>query len=127
MLTSQIEIDLALDDIPEPPINDVPEDLQDVSMGFRFDMRGPVPLTEGIQGEADFYFDGERLRPTNNRGAIMMLPEGTDIFTLNPQNLINTYSMADILLNPFDPNAADIGSVEDLDRVLPLCRDGHTW
>jgi hypothetical protein len=73
-------------------------------------VNGEVPVI----GEADVVYTGENLTPTSPKGAIMMLPEGTDIFSVNPQELIRTLSLTTVRLNLFDPAMID-GSLGDFE------------
>jgi hypothetical protein len=74
--------------------------------GFDFFRRGIVKTA--IPGDADVVYSGEgaegELRVASRAGAIMMLPEGTDIFSIEPESYIDTLNMQTVRANPYDPN-----------------------
>ena len=69
--------------------------------GFNFTDRGPV--LAAFSGDADLVYAADGLEVTSTRGAIMMLPEGTDIFSINPSTFFNTITRAVVRTNPYDP------------------------
>jgi hypothetical protein len=73
--------------------------------GFSFEDRGPVIVT--FPADGDLVLLDDNFSVTDPRGAIMMLPENTDIFALNPETFLNTITKATILTNPYDPNETD--------------------
>ena len=74
--------------------------------GFSFADRGPVIVTFAADG--DLVLTGDFFSITDPRGGIMMLPENTDIFALNPETFLQTISRSDVLANVNDPNQVDI-------------------
>jgi len=69
--------------------------------GFNFDSRGPVPTA--FETAADLVFTGDEFQPTSGLGAVMMLEENTDIFSINVENFLRTHSFGQVRQNPFDP------------------------
>lgn len=94
--------------------------------GFSFIDRGPVITS--FPGEADFVLQGDSLLVTSPRGAIMMLPEGTDIFSLNVESFLRTVSRSTVVVNPYDPEPpGDQGSSASLQpgrAYFVITRDG---
>lgn len=100
------DIDLSLDEEdPDPAISNLDGQTSNENMGFSFSDGGPV--TALFPGEADIVLQGAELVPTNPAGGVMMLPEGTDIFAVNPQVLINNLNRAQVIGNQFDPNSGN--------------------
>lgn len=100
------DITLTLDEEdPDPAISNLDGQTSNENMGFSFSDGGPV--TALFPGEADIVLQGAELVPTNPIGGVMMLPEGTDIFAVNPQVLINSLNRAQVIGNQFDPNSGN--------------------
>lgn len=95
--------------------------------GFSFEDRGPVITS--IEGIADFVLTGDSISPIHPSGAVMMLPEGTDIFTFNIETFLDEITRAQVFFNPFDPNqdAQDPGtsSIEPGRAYFVITRDGR--
>ncbi|MGC9326161.1 MAG: hypothetical protein ACP5I1_00875, partial [Candidatus Hinthialibacter sp.] len=72
--------------------------------GFSFSQRGPVAAI--FQGEADITMpDTETLQASYPLGGIMMLPENTNIYSINPLRYLETNITRSIVkANPYDPN-----------------------
>ncbi len=71
--------------------------------GFKFSSRGTYFTV--FRGDADFVFlDAGTVQVTNQLGGIMMLPENTDIYAINPIQYVNqNISRATVISNPYDP------------------------
>ncbi len=76
--------------------------------GFTFDSRGPVATTCQSGGGVDFAMSGEGLQVLSPAGGIMMLPENTNIYSINPQQYIKNLNRALVRTNPYDP--ANVGT-----------------
>ncbi|MDP8246226.1 MAG: hypothetical protein P9L94_19240 [Candidatus Hinthialibacter antarcticus] len=73
--------------------------------GFSFDQRGPVFAV--FSADADLVMgDGTFITP-DPRSAIMMLPEGIDIYSLDPETIVNSLTHSMVLANPFDTGEVD--------------------
>ena len=68
--------------------------------GFKFSSRGEV-VTQ-LKGDADIYHDGTTLFAGSKYGGVMMLPENTDIFSLDPQAYIKTLNWSAVKNNQYD-------------------------
>ncbi|MBI1389287.1 MAG: hypothetical protein GC154_12650 [bacterium] len=73
--------------------------------GFSFKDRGMTVAV--FRGDADLVLSGQSFYTTDPRAGIMMLPENTDIFSINPTEFVKNLSRSAVLLNPFDPNPPD--------------------
>ena len=78
--------------------------------GFSFEQRGPVRAI--FRGEADLSSqDGTTLDASFPSGGIMMLPENTDIFTINPSVYVSTnITRTTVKTNPYDPQRDSLTS-----------------
>jgi hypothetical protein len=87
----------------EPPYTQLDGIEIEAPFGFNFMQRGVVPTI--ISGDADVNLqDAETFRAGSRLGAIMMLPDGTDIYSLDPQAFLKTINMQLVRNNPYDPN-----------------------
>ncbi len=134
MIEENADIDLGLGDDadePEPPISSLDGQTSSNPIGFSFKDRGPVLSL--FPGEADVVLSNGELVATSPKGAVMMLPENTDIFAVNPQQLIAQFSRTTVRVNPFDPNAGQLnfpgfGATAEQGRsYLVINRDGETF
>ncbi|RJP21513.1 MAG: hypothetical protein C4527_23475 [Candidatus Omnitrophota bacterium] len=81
----------------------------DTPFGFNFDARGPAPMLCPGAGDVDFGFSGDSLQVNSPAGGIMMLPQNTDIYAINPQQYVQRLNRAIVRLNPYDPANAGAG------------------
>ena len=97
--------------------------------GFNFDARGPVITM--FPGAADVVLTADGLSVTDPAGAIMMLREGTDIFSINPENFLQTISRTTLFTNPFDPEPTDApgrsASLQPGRAYFVISRDGRHY
>ena len=97
--------------------------------GFSFADRGPVVAV--FNADADLVLGDDTFSTTDPRGSIMMLPENTDIFALNPETFLSTISRSTVLANPFDPG--DVNAPGQEATYLPgrsyfvIARDGKHY
>ena len=99
-----LTVDLTGGDM-QNPLSSLDEQEVQTPFGFSFLDRGPVRAV--FQADADVTFpDEQTLLASFPLGGIMMLPENTDIFTLNPNVLVGkTITRTVVKVNPYDPNA----------------------
>ncbi len=88
------------DGIDEQLLSEIVDLEVEQPFGFSFIDRGPVIAV--FPADADLVLGDDVLQTTDPRSSIMMLPENTDIFALNPETFINTISRSTVLTNPFD-------------------------
>ena len=92
-----------LDVVDQNPLSSL--DGQEVALpfGFSFAKRGPVVSV--FPGDTDLVLTADTVQVSNRRGMIMMLPENTDIFAINPSLYVNSLTRSMVMSNPFDPQS----------------------
>ncbi len=101
------------------PLTDLSDNEVAGPTGFSFKQRGPVKAI--FQGDADVIVpDSQTLQGSFPLGGIMMLPEGTNIFTINPSVMVkDELNRSIVKQNPYDPNQ-DTGNVDGVGFVASL-------
>ena len=100
----------------------------DNPFGFLFESRGNVITS--FQNDADVILNGNEFQPTSRKGAIMMLEPGTDIFELNPQQVVRELNWGIVRANPFDPQQGNLSvgspaSIVQGAAYFVVARDGR--
>lgn len=83
-----------------PPLSQLQGQTVNYPSGFSFAKRG-VNLTV-VRGDSDIWFNGTNIMPGSDKGAVMMLEEGTDIFSIEPESFIKKLNLSMVRLNPHD-------------------------
>ncbi len=118
----------------ESPLDSIDGSEIEEPFGFSFKDRGPVAAA--FSGDSDLVISGDQFVTSNLVGAIMMLPEGTDIFAIDPKTYIQDFNRTLMRIGPFDPATQGGGGGEQSGytaSIIPgrayliLTRDGQHY
>ncbi|MEW6234168.1 MAG: hypothetical protein AB1656_02160 [Candidatus Omnitrophota bacterium] len=105
-------------DATDSPLSSIDGMERDVPFGFDLAKRGVVVTV--YAGDADITINGQNFEAPNYNGGIMMLPENTDIYTLNPMTEIKKYNRTIMRLAPYDPAVLQGGTTDNAGHVATL-------
>ncbi len=108
--SEDVDVDPALSTIDGTEVDD--------PFGFSFKDRGVVVATQPL--DSDLIVSGDQFIAPSLKGGIMMLPENTDIFTLDPEAVVERYNRSTMLQNPYDPNEQDDAGADQSEYTSSL-------
>jgi len=109
----------------ESPLTSIDGVERDTPFGFSFADRGEVVTV--FTGDADLTINGQNFMAPNFNGGIMILPENTDIFTLNPSTEIKKYNRTIMKLAPYDPTIQQGGAITEQAGYIATLTPGRAY
>jgi hypothetical protein len=108
-----------------PPVLDIADELIQAPYGLDLARRGVV-LT-AIEGDADVVYQDDTFITGSSTAQIMMLPENTDIFSIDPVTYIQTISRSIVRMNPYDLNQQTQGATDTPTGRIATAEAGRAY